>query len=559
MPPLSLQSRLARAFPVSLSLNLHHIVSEPVSCPELFPAPPDEAPEPTTCESHFLSASILHNGAPLQVFALEVLVYTTDKLTTLFVSKADSTGYLYLLGVSKGSPSPIKTVITAFLDYLVENKKREDVRLVLSLFARAQNQYLFPGSVDNSGKHVLDDRSLIRWWCRIIDPIISQYPHSETPRVPQSASKPESRAREGDFTPHAHLVVPGCDIYETRAFFPRNSQSATDGSLRWAAKDPLQSLGKPAGLSPRCYIPRFPDDPKARFVTDLDAELPIENLPNADDPPLGRSNGQWRSVRSMAQFWDFMAFRQECAGGRLVGFIWAVFEPPQLGSETPKTQLIGNVDSQERNEDSQLPTPNDSQILGIPSVTTPELPPSPALEPIPDSLLSPLPSSQPDPASRLSLPKAAFTSQKFEDGILLSESAYKRVVLLLETLDYASLDVALISTRSFLDAANKEVSLEDPLWGLEIVGEKVAKLRIVEQDSSHRLDASSDATVSVAEQASDEPTKKVVEQANVLGAGLIRKKKRPAEELESSKNQAGQSGSEPRMLGSSLVRKKPKV
>src|SRR6266487_4672259 len=35
--------------------------------------------------------------------------------------------------------------------------------------AWAQGQYLFPGSVENSRKHILNDRGLVKWWCRALN------------------------------------------------------------------------------------------------------------------------------------------------------------------------------------------------------------------------------------------------------------------------------------------------------------------------------------------------------------------------------------------------------
>src|SRR5208282_769802 len=69
---------------------------------------------------------------------------------------------------------------------------------------------------------------------------------------------------------------------------------------------------------PRCLVPRFPDDPKSRFLDELDGELSISQGKAVD--------GEWRSVKTLDQFWEMMAFRQECSAGRLVGFIWIVFE-----------------------------------------------------------------------------------------------------------------------------------------------------------------------------------------------------------------------------------------
>ncbi|KAI4141792.1 MAG: hypothetical protein LQ340_007537 [Diploschistes diacapsis] len=570
-----LQSRLARALPASVCLHFHHIVSEPFQCPALFSAPPNQQPELTFCESHFLSASILHNQAPLQVFAIEVLIYTTDALTTLFVSKADSTGYLRLLNLPSGTPSPIKTVLSIFLEYLVEAKRRKDARLVLSLFARAQNQYLFPGSVENSDKHVLDDRGLIKWWCRVVNTILDEYAPAKIPHQSQPVASTPLRTEEPAFTAHAYLVVPGCDAHETRAYFPRASPAVPGAAPRWTSGDPLARLGKPIGLPPRCYIPRFPDDPKARFVVDLDNELPDEASRSSALLSNDLQEGRWRSVRSLPQFWELMTFRQECAAGRLVGFLWVLFEPSGLRDEPLKARAEhtdSNGTSSEPEAGPQLPTPQDPQTIG--SGTDPLLtnaPPGPSTQALPETLPSPVPSSQPQATSEAvketseqeqtsmapevqPLLKAKQSTNVPAGAQLLKDAAYKNVLETLERTDYANVDLALRSTKSFLLAVAQESSLQGWEWGYEVVGENTS--------FAPPLQASNGEVPSVEHDSSGRTTQAVGDKVQTLGAGLVRKKKRPAEDAEGNVEQAAPSSrqaNEPRALGLGVVRKKPRV
>lgn len=322
----SLLNRLAQALPLNSHFNIYHISSPPTLCAAIYPALPQQTPEKTFCESHFLSVTISSNKRQLQVFALEVLIFTTKYLTTLFVSKADSTGFLHLLKLPQGTPSPLKTISTVFLAFLVETRQRSDRRLVLSLFARAQDQYLFPGSIENSHKHVLDDRRLVKWWCQVLDPILREYP-----------SGPEKWTSISDSPKNDNLIykskgflrVPGCDLHETRAFFPKQGQSYSSRAV-WSTSDPLSNIGRSSNLPIRCLIPRFPDDPKARYVEELDDELPEPSPQTHQSPSKGRGPGRWRSVKSLEYFWEMMAFRQECSSGRLVGFLWGVFTPLSL-------------------------------------------------------------------------------------------------------------------------------------------------------------------------------------------------------------------------------------
>lgn len=323
----NLLNRLAEELPLGSCFEIHHLSSPPTPCNAIFCSPAGETPEKTFCESHFLSVCIKPDGLLIQVFALEVLIYTTERLTTLFVSKADSTGYLHLINLPKGTPSPLKTISSTFLLHLVETRQRPDRKLVLSLFARAQDQYLFPGSVENPGKHVLDDRGLVRWWCQVADPILHRFPSQPEILRPDSGS---AIPHKTTYTSCGYLQVPGCDLHETRSFIPRQVLQPTQPT-KWLVADPLRDIAKSPNLPAKCLIPRFPDDPKARFVDELDLEIrePLSQIQKS--PSNGRFQGQWKSVRSLEQFWEMMAFRQECSSGRLVGFLWGVLTPNSRG------------------------------------------------------------------------------------------------------------------------------------------------------------------------------------------------------------------------------------
>ena len=319
---VQLHKALARDLPEGCQFTIYHLSTPPTQTDRaLFSRAPNGYEEETFCETQFLNVFIVRDSHPLLVFAIEVLIYTTAHLTTLFISKADSTGYLHLLGLPKNVPSPLRTLCTTFLLWLRLSRGRSDRKLVLSLFARAQDQYLFPGSKENSHKHVLDDRRLIKWWCKVVDPLMV---------------KPGAKQEENAECLHgsAYLRIPGFNKQETQVFFPRTETSPQNAQQRWTFGDPLQQLARSAGLPERCLVPRFPDDPKARFLLDLDDELPETETekesplgPDGQILPSQEGAGRWRSVKSLEQFWDTMSYRQECAAGRLVGFLWVVFDP----------------------------------------------------------------------------------------------------------------------------------------------------------------------------------------------------------------------------------------
>lgn len=541
----TLVQHLTNELPLGLRFKIHHISSPATLCDAIFHPAPEKLPEETFCEPHFLSVSVDVKGTIVQAFALEVLIYTTAKLTTIFVSKADSTGYLHLLNLPRGTASPIKTVISTFLRLLVDNKQRNGVRLVLSLFARAQDQYLFPGSIENSTKHVLDDRGLIRWWCQILESVLLAYSAPEI--SPKDLDKP--RPDEETLSARGYLRVPGCDVYETKAFFPFSAKCSPSKVARWLPSDPLRALGKAPNVPERCLIPRFPDDPKARFVIDLDDELPDWGSQVEQSPSKPRQPGKWRSVRTLEEFWEMMAFRQECAAGRLVGFMWGVFTPTMLVGRPYSVFEDFVEEHDEAIDDTPLLTPLPSQIHEEPLV----LPQSPirTSSPLRNLSFSPLPSSQPQraefqtptPTSLVPEPSEVIAGPSIKHYTTLNTADrplsisiplpnYTRIVSLLEQLDYASISVAMSSTREWIAAISREAGAEQ--WGVDITGTQ---------------EISPPAPVI-------NGTKEVA--TSILGPSLVRRKKRNGEEPVASLNGAT-AADEVKILGAGLVRKKPKL
>jgi len=534
---LSLEECVAKALPEACRFNLHHLSTPPTSCPAIFAAPPGENPERTCCESHFLSVSIDHEGHDLQVFAIEVLIYTTEYLTALFVSKADSTGYLYLLKLPQGTPSPLRNISTTFLQYLIERRRRSDRRLLLSLFARAQNQYLFPGSVENSHKHVLDDRGLIKWWCKVTDPLLGKHKNDRDGLVEEG----DGGGREKDeIVSNGYLRVPGCDTYETQSFIPKGESSRNGEKHRWSTSDPLRDLGKSLGLPERCFIPRFPDDPKARFLETLDDEVPGEDrLPSSqmsENASKIQNAGRWRSVRSLEQFWEMMQFRQECSSGRLVGFLWATFQPASLCGER------GAIDDTERSRNPPqraLPTPNVSQQqestrFPIQSPLRSSPPPEFPIKTPPASPSKPSPAPTPVKAKEATIRAQAEETKYYywpkssRGEIVLRQKDFNRVGDQLLRMNYANEEIAAASTRKWINDVAERAGVTN--WGRLVVGTKSVEVKALVNGGAH-------------------PT--------MLNSGLIRKKKRPAEDSDA----AGQENNQPGIstLSAGLVRKKAKV
>lgn len=472
---------LAKVLPTGAELTVRHVSSTPAPSAALFAALPGQDPESTFCENHFLSVSIdspRHDGAEIIVFGMEVLVYTTAHLTTIFVSKADSTGLLYLLKLPQ-KISVLRLISCIFLSYLARTHQRPGVRLVVSLFARAQNQYLFPGSIENAEKHVLDDRGLIKWWCRAVDPILREH---EPESVSQDSQLLNQTVEAAKASATAYLIVPGCDRFETRSFLPATAKSDAPGRPRWLTSYPLRQMCHDPSAPPRCLVPRLPDDPKTRFLIDLDDELP-EPAEGENAPPL---TGQWRSVRSLDQFWEMMSFRQECSAGRLVGFLWLVINPPGLMNSTTMAsqsrssagtkQALNGVQASEsetreglsqkapgQSDAEETPTEAPTDLATTEPATTER-----SADPQPQQA-----SSFDHPAAGASTQAASPDTNPFywpEAGrghVILSEADYKKMMDGILDHFYDENEI-LASTKSYVDQV---ASLADQLtWGKRVVG-----------------------------------------------------------------------------------------
>ncbi|KAI9843388.1 MAG: hypothetical protein M1837_006414 [Sclerophora amabilis] len=587
--PPSLAEKLAEALPQDVRFNYYHLCSPPTKCDPIFPAPPNTEPDRTRCESHLLaiatpskSPTSTENGEELReeqlVYAMEVLIYTTKRLTTLFVSKADSTGFLSRAELPPKCASPLKTISSTFISHLFDTHQRIGVRFVVSLFARAQDQYIFPGSVENDEKHVMDDRGLIKWWCRVLDPVLRRnradnLSGNNTPSAtPTTAGQAE-----------AYLLVPGLDRHETQALLPPSVKADFAFHKRWHHGHPLLDICSNSGsVPPRCLIPHFPDDPKARFLDELDQELSEGSKANrgatAADQATNRSSpkkaksvgtGQWRSVRTLEQFWEAMEFRQECSSGRAVGFIWVVFPPPvqnALGRET-QTRLhaergravqqsettttlpypVPVMESTDTEPTSILPTPLPSQEQKPPNPLSPvEAPTDPA---IPQSLSSnPVIASEnrsrrlgrrplTGPVLPLDVHRRLHQRQgsshsssahlRSRGQIIVPHSIYTRAVDLLLRLSFATPAVGAASAKHWITEVGAVISTNPQKleWGSLIVGQHspasgYSSLRN-EQRDDHRPDKPSGSTTS-------KPTENVETNnsggVNVLSTSLVRKK-----------------------------------
>lgn len=541
----ALRTKLAAVLPKGRHFRFHHLSTPPLRADALCSAPPGERPDRTYCEKHFLAVSITANGAsppsacqqerdgpnPTQVLVLglEIFVYTTAHATTLFVSKADSTGFLSLISLTQGTQSPIREVCATFIRHLVETRRRQGVQLVVSLFARAQDQYLFPGSVKHSGKHVLDDRGLVKWWCRVLDPLLI------SPSVGDAA--PPWRSVKG------YLVVPGLDAHETRALTPRSSVAASS----WLFDHPLERISHYCRefdwVPPRCLIPRFPDDPKSRFRDELDEE--------AAQSGSMQTLGTWRSVKTLDSFWEVMGFRQECSSGRMTGFIWVVFDDE-----------ADQIDAESTSRPPETPKKKRASVDVTPNTTPKKLFPSkpgsaPTKPPVSTSdkkkkggkkkntqLKGRVTSRQPRIKTeqrnylldRPARSKYYYWPSEGRGERIVDESGYKRTVDLLLHLDFATLDKATGSSRRWIGEAGTGGPLGLDVTGTRelpslfetgVVGRSPAPVNNLSGLVKRKLTDVTESETQTAENGrSGAPTPVPQRQpaVNALGPGLVRKK-----------------------------------
>ncbi|KAL0636099.1 hypothetical protein Q9L58_004888 [Maublancomyces gigas] len=469
----------------------------------LFSAPPGKRPPTTTLESHFLTVSYDH----VLVFAIEVLIYTTARSSarTFFISKADSSGYLpsslsSFITASGSRQSTLRTIATTFIQHLFNVFRNIDpsINATISLFARSQTQYLFPNSAQNDKKHVLTDRGLICWWCKILDPILQEH---------------SGGGAKG------FLLVPGFESLETRQLFP----PATASTLtKWVQGHPYK-LDPAADITVREVIPHFPDDPKSRFLDELG-----NDEKGRTGKVLARGQG-WRNCRTIEQFWELMSFRQECSLGRCVGFLWVVLDGEEKGKAEKKIKTMKKIplltsdnsglqptvsekeaekepekSAQETPENSQLPqpeakrgdeaetekppfAPSNSQPDPTPT-TEPPLSPETAATP-PTLTRSPTvsprksnkrPSSSTAPGSpqkkiRTVNPIPLISDSPAQSLLLLDEKAYQRVSdSLLNHADFGDPDNARRSSAKWLEgAAIAGGRGGQGSWGVEVKGKIV--------------------------------------------------------------------------------------
>ncbi|GJN94202.1 hypothetical protein Rhopal_007276-T1 [Rhodotorula paludigena] len=328
-------------------------------------APADAAPSTSASTSSANEPAQTSNERFVPIVGIEASIYTIPSSSTslLYISKVDTSG------LSSGGPSPTRTLVSSFLAYHLLHPPHGTQRLRVHVFARAQGQYLFPGSVDNPGKRVLDDKGLIRWWKATIERAVAR----DDVRARAAATAGEEAK---DAPLRLFYLVPGLSYLESLPYVPAApaSSSSAPSPPTWTYSHPYTSLSSP--LHPPSappahplpdHIPSFPDDPKSRFLHSLTSSTTSSSgTPgDYDDVYLSLRSATFSTGQTGAQrladveraverertrllpgpaggvpggvdeFWERLAFRQECCDGHLVAFFVVAAGEPTNPAPSP--------------------------------------------------------------------------------------------------------------------------------------------------------------------------------------------------------------------------------
>ncbi|GAA5983727.1 hypothetical protein JCM11641_001731 [Rhodosporidiobolus odoratus] len=337
---------------------------------ESFKATPDTSEDPLPSSSTSRAQEAV-KSQPIPIIALEATLYTIPSSSTalLYISKVDTTGLAPILSASSPARTPTRALVSAFISYHLLHPPHTCSRVRVHIFAKSQGQYLFPGSVDNATKRVLDDKGLNRWWKGTSERAVKQVEKAKAAVLSTAEAAQDNDLR-------LFYLVPGLSYLESLPYVPL-TPAALSPKTPWSYSHPYSALSSPmhAPAPPSScpltdHIPAFPDDPKSRFLHSLTSSTvsPSGTSGDWDDVFLSLSSntfttGQAPGARRAAveadlekerkrlidgvpggveEWWERMAFRQECCSGQLVGFFTlAAGEPdPAPYSASPATPSI---------------------------------------------------------------------------------------------------------------------------------------------------------------------------------------------------------------------------
>lgn len=361
-----------KSLPGTREFHLHVLVSAPRKHADLFYY---AIPRPKTYVQDILillSEQSSPSGPRLLVTGIEAVLYFLPATSSaiLYICKVDSTG-------QAAYPSPTAPLVRALVGWYASPATRPVPAhaLWVHVFARAQNQYLFPNSSEWPGKKWLGDVRLCAWWRRLLADAAADFAGAAG-----STPSDDEKNRDGEGTGKARTrlcyILPGMSALEAERAL-RAASGATAGAASADAAGPAWYYGHPYAqteiplpcpapkdtsiLNLGNFIPYFEDDPKSRFLdeiahtTDVDGVRSPKKKKRRLDPALSPGSGAEGEARHASkkeraeddarrpegelarvrpdEFWERMSFRQECVSGAITGFfVLALYTPPSPSS-----------------------------------------------------------------------------------------------------------------------------------------------------------------------------------------------------------------------------------
>ncbi|KAG8907098.1 hypothetical protein FRB99_005353 [Tulasnella sp. 403] len=345
--------------PGSSHLQLHVLLTAPRKSPGLFPHSSLPAKQRAKIFQQDYLILLAQSASDAQseyalTSAIEAALYTLphSNASILYISKVDSTGQ-----ASLGTVSPTSILVKAFLHFFLDPTTRPTPLLRTQLFARAQGQYLFPDSSLHSGKRVLTDVQLCKWWKDVFTDAVNRVRSSITPESnltidckcfylfpglsPIEAENMLRRVVTNKPIPIDANLGDACSAIPWVYGHPYTLDHSTPFSIPTTSAD----SAAPLGVFDR--IPTFSDDPKARFLAELAATskhdasaLSAPKSParkrqksvHSEGPEEGEGSDTTKTSKAVTsskrsasditpdEFWQRMDFRQECSAGAVTGF-----------------------------------------------------------------------------------------------------------------------------------------------------------------------------------------------------------------------------------------------
>ncbi|KAJ3292522.1 hypothetical protein HK104_005220 [Borealophlyctis nickersoniae] len=281
-PPATLVDSIATALSSTSGLTTHTIYTLVTTAYEdapLFPSTPttrrDRLVLITTAEPSD-DSQVFTFGMAVSEFTVSEAAGNSPPRTLMYIEKIDSTGF--------GTRPPPTTsmsraVVLGYVRYMAATCASPN--LSVHVFARAQPQYLFPGSAQNPAKRVLSERALVKWWMKTLSAV------------------DVARREENDDTHRLRgfWFVPGESELSMRDVAAVGA--APGGNVVWTWGWPWD-----ASAAASSVVPRFPDDAKTK-VLDY----------GGDD-----GGSEEEKKRTVEEFQELLQTTGECGFGRVSGF-----------------------------------------------------------------------------------------------------------------------------------------------------------------------------------------------------------------------------------------------